>query len=901
MKKITALIAVLANLLIFSSLAYSQEPLDVLLKKLDTYTKKFPQEKVHLHLDKPYYAIGDDIWFKAYVVDAKVPEPALLSQVLNVELIGEDNLIKKELRLPIKNGTTSGYFKLSDTLTEGNYRIRAYTEWMRNAGPDFFFDKMIKIGNSWSNKISTKTSFSTHKVEGIEYIDATISITDDKGKDMPKIDLSYQINYGSKTLITDKIKSNDKGEVRISFPTPINQDIMGKIKISLDLGKGNKVVKSIPIKFVSDAIDVQFFPEGGNLVQGLVSKVGIKAINSIGLGLDVSGKIFDNTGTEITSFQTTHLGMGSFFFNPQAGKTYNAKVISSNGSTTHSFPEAKISGAVLAINNIDTAILGIKLTISPDLLNKGDLNLVIHKNGQELLATKMPSTKQLTKIELRKDQFPSGILQLSLFNSQNIPIAERILFINNPSNNINLNIEPTTTSFNKKEKVELVLSSIIENEPVEGNFSVAVTNITPDNDNESNILTNLLLTSELKGFVEKPNYYFTNNNQKTREDLDNLLLTQGWRKINWTLITGDQYPEAIFKPQKGIKISGTITKNNKSLPNSKVALINKSNGFSILEVLSDVNGKFTFEDLSFSDSTKFVLQARSEKDNKDVLINLDKPTNELTNSNKNLPEIEININFTLKGYLDASNLNFEELTKKGLLSRTILLKEVEIEKEKKTILPYSENLNGPGNADQIIDVTQLDLANSVGAYLQGRILNVEIRNGLALNGRNNNEPPPGKNFEDIAMTIVLDGMPMGKDYKLADLYPQNIASIEVLISPPKLAIYGPNGANGLLIVTSKRGSKADNSISTTPGITSFIANGYQKKRAFYSPKYDVKQDIRPDLRTTVFWEPNLTTDEKGQAKISYNNTDKPGIYRVVIEGMDLFGNLARQIYTYQVK
>ncbi|HQS04403.1 MAG TPA: TonB-dependent receptor, partial [Daejeonella sp.] len=129
------------------------EPLKKILTQIEKYRLQYPQEKVHLHLDKPYYAIGDNIWFKAYVVNAEKNELSTLSRILYVELINDKDSIKKSLKIPLELGLTWGDFTLSDSLREGNYRIRAYTTWMRNFGEEYFFDKTITIGNSISNTV----------------------------------------------------------------------------------------------------------------------------------------------------------------------------------------------------------------------------------------------------------------------------------------------------------------------------------------------------------------------------------------------------------------------------------------------------------------------------------------------------------------------------------------------------------------------------------------------------------------------------------------------------------------------------------------------------------------------------------------------------------------------------
>ena len=179
---------IITSLLILNltTLAF-EDPLVDLLKKLEEFTKKYPQEKVYLHLDKPYYAIGDDIWFNAYTINAKTNEPTNISNVLYVELINEKDSVTKHLKLHMKGGIAWGDFKLTDDLNEGNYRIRAYTQWMRNTRPNFFFDKTIKVGNYFTNSVFTNTSVQQSS-------DAIIHTIEFKNKDNAPF-ANCEVNY----------------------------------------------------------------------------------------------------------------------------------------------------------------------------------------------------------------------------------------------------------------------------------------------------------------------------------------------------------------------------------------------------------------------------------------------------------------------------------------------------------------------------------------------------------------------------------------------------------------------------------------------------------------------------------------------------------------------------------
>jgi TonB-dependent SusC/RagA subfamily outer membrane receptor len=206
---------------------------------------------------------------------------------------------------------------------------------------------------------------------------------------------------------------------------------------------------------------------------------------------------------------------------------------------------------------------------------------------------------------------------------------------------------------------------------------------------------------------------------------------------------------------------------------------------------------------------------------------------------------------------------------------------------------YSENLNGPGNADDVVTADRLgNCGGFLANCLQGLIAGVTFRNNIPFNNRAN-----------AAMAIVLDGNFIDSDL-FSDINPNNIQSVEVLLGPHYAAIYGSRGANGILLITSKKGRDAMSSYERyAPGVITYTPKGYYKAREFYSPQYDnpkINQKMA-DLRSTIYWKPNIITDKDGKASFEYFNADSIGTYRVVVEGIDADGNLGRQVYRYKVE
>lgn len=878
----------------FYAFRIADDPFELLLEKLSSYNEAHPQEKVHLHLDKPYYAIGDDIWFKAYLIDSRTGGPSMISNVLYVELIAENDSLMKQVKLPVMSGITWGDFKLPDTLQEGNYRIRAYTQWMRNAGPDYFFDKTIKVGNAWANKVFTSSASTYSKVNNTENVNTVVKFTDKQNKPYAGNLVNYIVTLKDKVAERSKAVTNESGEITISFVnkhpgTPAS----GSITATLNLSNKQQVIKVIPIKATSNTVSVQFFPESGNMIENLPSKVAIKVINASGLGEDIEGIIMDNEGNEILPISTAHLGMGSFIINPIQGKSYTAKIKLKDGSTQQiPLPKALPSGYIISVNNRDSAKVNIRILASTDLLNKGELKLVLQHDNKVYSVLKSTGQKQLTSFSVAVQDMPSGISNLTLFSAENIPLAQRLIFVNNQQQKIITTLENLKTTYGKREHVAFELSAKADGKPTQGSFSIAVTNtssIQPDLENETNILTSLLLKSDLKGYIEKPNYYFLNTNKKITDDLDNLMLTQGWSRILWKDVLGNQITPHVYPAEKSLQISGTITtEGGKPVANGRVSLFSNTAGFFMTDTLTDANGRFNFQNLNFPDSTKFIVQARNAKNKKYVQIKLDIIPGQIVTKNPNTGDIEINVNETIKSYIEQSENYFNDLAKRGLLQRTFLLDQVNIV-QKKQEKSNSDNLNGAGHADQVFKEKDLSNCVSLLQCLQGRVAGMIIRDGKPYLMRNG----------DVPMQLSLDGMMMDSDF-LDQIVPSSVESVEILKSINYTTLYGSRGSGGVIVITTKRGGGAASSYA--PGITTYSPKGYYAMREFYSPKYTPENTIAGiDRRSTVYWNPNLITDNNGNVKFNFYNTDETGTYRVVIEGINNEGYLARKVYTYEVK
>ncbi len=907
-KKAVLLLVYLLPLTVLGANKFQEDPIKKAATQLEKWLADYPQEKVYLHFDKPYYTAGDDIWFKAYVTAGPQRRLSALSGALNIELIDDRDSVKQAIKIPLTAGLGHGDFALSDTLAAGSYRIRAYTNWMRNAGPGYFFDKTIQIGNVTKKTVLTKTNYTYTNQGGKPVINASVNYTDLAGAPYTNKEVSYQVQLNNKDVSRGKVITDDKGDLRIAFTNPLQVAItQGAITTKIKIEEKTTAINVIPIKAVSAKVNVQFFPEGGNLIEGLPSKVAFKALGNDGLGKPITGVIVDNDNQEITRITTQHLGMGSFMILPEAGKTYQAKITYEDGSQSLvALPGALDKGYVMSINNNlanDPDHISLRIIASPEL-SGSEINLVAQYGGKVCFASKDKLTNSSLASKIAKDRFPSGIVQFTLFNASGEAISERLIFVKR-ADGLNLGITSAKQTYAPREKVKLdLLTSSTDDKQVEASLSAAVideSKVPVNESDETTILSSMLLSSDIKGYIEKPNYYLINNDKQIADDLDLLMLTQGYRRFEWKQLTSDNFTPPVYEPEKTLQISGRVhTSNNKSVANGKVSLLTTQGGVFAVDTLTDENGRFAFKDLAFKDSIRFVIQARTAKDKKYVDIDLDNVGRQQVTTNINAPDI--NPNNDMATYLQNSKLFYQQQIKYGVGNHNIMLKEVKVTASK-PVLENSSNLNGPGNADKVFRLDDIEAmrCTDLTLCLAARIPGVQFRNGKPYLVRSMALSP---NQLPAPMMVMFDGMAVDDDF-LQTINPDMVGSIEVLKSATNTMLYGSRGGSGIILINSRRGNEASNNQYQryTPGLIRYTPKGFYIARTFYSPQYgDPKtNEALADLRSTIYWAPNVITDKDGKAAIEFFNAGSKGTYRVVVEGIDNDGHIGRHVYRYKVE
>ena len=468
---------------------------------------------------------------------------------------------------------------------------------------------------------------------------------------------------------------------------------------------------------------------------------------------------------------------------------------------------------------------------------------------------------------------------------------------------INIAVKEARPNEGPKKKCTLAFTtSASDGTPVIGNFSVSVTDagrVPIDEDDETTILSNILLTSDLKGYVEQPNYYFNNTNADKARQLDNLLLTQGWRRFNWTDIAAGKEPEVTFRPEQSLAISGKIsTLGNTPIPNAKVMLLSTTRGFQlIIDTVSDARGNFVFDRLDIPDSASFIVQAKGNKDNKNINITIDPRPRVHTKKQSAGKSVD------LMPYLEIVKEQYHDLEKFHMLPEGIAITEVDIVAEKPltsaSVLNVIGSANASGAADHIINREQMEKEITLAGALS-KVLGVAMVGNKPISTRGSMSITAGA----PGMLVILDGNPIPASMTadiIRDTNPKDIEGIEVLTSYYNRTVYGSEGAGGVIHITTKKGNTEK--ARPVTNVAKTRNRGFSAVKEFYTPDYDnpsINKNMQ-DLRTTLFWAPVLKTDDKGKATLSFFNGGLPGTYRVTVEGVDAFGGIGRKVFTYEVK
>ncbi|MDR2037341.1 MAG: carboxypeptidase regulatory-like domain-containing protein [Bacteroidales bacterium] len=828
-------------------------PLLDIAKLFDHQLSVFPQEKVYLHTDKPYYLSGERIWFRAHIVDAATHIPSFSSNCVYVELFNAKDSAVSRIKTGLGNDLYSGYISIPEDVPEGDYTLRAYTAGMRNLDEDYFFMKNIRIGDPLSRIMQVQPEF---------------QFLSDK-----TIDADFRFS-----LIRPLVPVNPESlKITVNSEKPANlRTVDGKSGFSFNLTPDEKQrvmlldaeYETIPfsqyikIPLPDDDFDVSFYPEGGSALYGIEGRIAFKSTQRDGTEIDVEGTVYDSRGNEITQFKTDMRGMGLFMLKYDTGEAYHAVCTNGKGkSKRFELPAAREDGyALSAVWSRDLLSVNVQPKIADTLC------LLIHTRGvvQDVFVLENANEPVIFK----KKNFPSGVSHLLLLTKDMVPVCERLVFVQN-DDQAKVVSKTDKENYVTRSPVDYMVSITDETGgPLPGNFSVSVT---CDNevaaDTMMNILTSLLLTSDLRGNIPDPGFYFRKKGRSSEYALDLLMLTQGWRRYDTERIVKNDLMSLDTLQAKGYGLSGMVryALGWRPVENANVSILSMGGGFTY-ETSTDYNGRFYLPDSETPDSTVLIVKtdARADRPVKYELL-----LDDVSYPERMLPVVANGApdRVQFANYADKAEQQYVD----EFGTRIRHIPEVTITAPKKMGRDYSRYYQ-PKDVHYVItenDLKKLPPTNITHLIL--RIPGVHLKDSVFEYAR---EP----------VAVVVDDFPPGA-VPLDEIVPSQVIQVDFLVRQVGFILERYT----ISITTTSRKPKE------TPYIKYFMPLGFQKPSEFYVPEYDTPiKNAKPDLRTTIHWQSNLTTDEEGKASFSFYTADDPSTYTVVIEGMTEDGKIVYQ-------
>jgi len=775
---------------------YAQEPELV----LNRWATQNPVEKIYIHFDRSDYVAGQTMWFKAYLYSDFLP--AVKSTDLFVELINGESTVIDRLALPVFGGFAHGQIALPDTLTAGDYVLRAYTPTMLNHDPDFVYRKRFLV-------------FGQKKKMGI---------------------------------VTSKQKT----------------------------------------------VQLEFFPEGGNLVTGLSNSIAYKASDENGMPVSVSGVIKNEKGEKLLGFSSYHDGMGSFDLVAEEKMNYYAVLNNDSAGKKYYLPLQTTKGVVFrVISNAGTKSFEI-LQRKDDPLFKASYMLGQMQHHVVFKKVLPAGSDEMTGI-IPTDKLSSGILHITVFNKEGMPLAERLTFVDNKEYVQEGEIVLDTLSFFNRGKNHFTLSL---KDTVQGSFSVSITD--PDFDmlalRQETIYSGLLLTSDLKGYVHDPAYYFSSDSDSVQNALDLVMMTNGWRRFRWDNLLRDSLNTKLYSDPGYIPLAGKITLEGTKKPFADkdllLFIISANPGKTMHLMHTNNEGHFNVDSAVFFGTARVLLTDIRGKKSKSIDVALD---GDSLHRFYHLPKVSLEDHSLNGASASEQDKKLRDAYNAILNAEGLMLEGITIKSRKKTPLEETEEkyVSGPfsGEANSTLDLSNENLTGyrDIFDYLKMRVPGLQVITdpespGYIVEYR---QTASASAMGEMPMTIFLNEVPSDAD-AIATIPAYDIVLVKVYSN--FVGAWG-NAPGGVLAIYTKKDADLRAARKFAGKMISY--RGYSIVKEFYSPDYSVEnKTVKPDHRLTLYWNHSLiANDVNPKLPIVFYNNDRTKRFKIVVEGVTAEGKL----------
>lgn len=644
------------------------------------------------------------------------------------------------------------------------------------------------------------------------------------------------------------------------------------------------------------SIDVQVLPEGGRWFAGLASRLGVKVIGPDGLGRRVSGRIVNETGVEVSRFASNSYGMGSVVVTPLPGRKYYAEVAYNDQNQLLLLPPVESNGLALSIDMVsDTNRLVLQIA-SVGLPKADSVYVLIQQQGRLVDQRKVLLQGGLARISLPVATLPPGLCQITLYDDAARPQAERLVFLPERLPPVRVILSVNKNRYQPREQAILSVTLNDDGLPAVAALSASITDAeqVPGDTASATIHTHLLLTGELRGRVEQPNQYLKNTSPETRRALDDLLLTQGWRRVSGTPAT---------ELLGGVSLMGRVL-NVKNQPIADAQVIVAStvpNQSFVRSAGVNERGRFRLAGLNIADTVNLMVQVadRQMKDipAKEARVVLDGPGQLWEpDTSRAVPDWE-----TLQAQLAAARIRQQDDSDFYRDKAAKVLKEVVVRARKTTERPDDirrMSLHGEPDATVIFNANANQFANLY-EMLRGRLAGVTVYMA-GFQGSETGYRVVVRGVSSVQGSTeplyLVDGNPVSAT-DLLTFSPSDIERVELLKNAGTAAIYGSRGGGGVIAFYSKSWRSNSQKNGEKSGMTPLQLIGYPSvQREFYVPRYEAKPDEnqsvqggKVDRRDVLYWKPLMQTDSQGHSQLLVPLSDVIRTIRVVVQGVTADG------------
>jgi len=642
--------------------------------------------------------------------------------------------------------------------------------------------------------------------------------------------------------------------------------------------------KPLDVKQPADTgkYDIQFFPEGGNLVNGIQSKVGFRIVDRYGKGVDCNGTINDQNGQAVASFKPLKFGIGNFTFTPIAGGRYTAVVTVNGKAIQQQLPEVFSQGYTMHVDDG-----GAQLNVTVASTNAFSPVFLLVNTGQNL---KTAAAKQLQNgkivFTVDKSQLGDGVTHLTLFNEQQQPVCERLYF-KRPQQQLLIDVKADQAEYDYRKKINIDINAKDEtNVPQMVDMSMAVYRIDSlQGVNDEDILSYLLLDADLKGSIESPGYYFTNTSAEANTALDNVMLTHGWSRFKWEDVQQNKTAFEYLPEYEGHIVVAKITDKKTGMPaeNIEAWLSVPGKAFKLAVAKSNARGVVQFNVNDFVGSDELILQTNQQKDSA-YRIDIINPFSD------RFPTMQagaFGVTEQTQGLLVQHSINTQvQNAYFGEKSREFYAPDVDT-------VPF---FGQPTKSYLLDDYTRFTTMEEVLREYVSEVAPRKQRGGFVLKV---SDDPHNMYMEENPL-VLADGVPFFNMDTVIAFNPLKIRKLDVIAQRYYL---GSTVLSGIVSYTTYKGDL--DGIQLDPSSLVLEYDGMQLQREFYSPKYDnptAASSRLPDFRDVLYWSPDVRTDDKtGKTQASFYSSDLPGTYAVVVQGITPTGKAASKVVYITVK